>query len=161
MTDMVHNSLHLFAASVDLTNFPWWIAVGTALGLAVLIFFLFFFRTLQTASGSDMARASLGSVGIPLAMLGLSVLVWYSAAKWFPDFSFRGDFPWWISIPLAAVLAVLVFFMYFRESMKIDMTRRIIMATLRALTIASILVLCANRSGIIRPPAKNRVLSSC
>jgi hypothetical protein len=133
--------LQLFAVSVSLNDFPWFVAGGTAVALILLIFFLFFYRALKNAEDSPVALAVAVSVGVPVLLLMGSFLTWFAFARWFPAFSFRGDFPWWVAIPLASILTVLVFFMYFRESMKLDVTRRILLAGLRSLTIFSILVL--------------------
>jgi len=55
--------------------------------------------------------------------------------------SFRGNLSWWIAGPLIAFSVITVFIVYSREAMKLHPLQRIIMATLRGLALACIILL--------------------
>ncbi len=54
---------------------------------------------------------------------------------------FRGSFPWWLVMLVAAALGAGIYFLYRRESVKLGVVRRVLMAGLRTAALALLLLL--------------------
>ena len=85
------------------------------------------------------------------------------ALSWFDrlvgwDISFRGTLSWWIAGPLIGFSVLAVFAVYFRESMKLHPTQRILMATLRGLALACIILLLLKPVKISKEESRSRDL---
>jgi uncharacterized membrane protein len=57
------------------------------------------------------------------------------------DLAFRGTFSAWLAYPLMVLAIAAAFFIYFRESMKMDLFQRLVLGGLRALTLVAIIFL--------------------
>src|SRR5215471_8298285 len=57
------------------------------------------------------------------------------------DLAFRGTLSAWVAYPLMVLAIAAAFFMYFRESMKMDLFQRLVLGGLRALTLVAIIFL--------------------
>ena len=64
-----------------------------------------------------------------------------NGASWFPEIVFRGTFPLWLAIVLMVAIAGLAGAFYFTESMKIGLGRRLLLTSLRALVLCTIIFL--------------------
>src|SRR5690242_1938 len=67
---------------------------------------------------------------------------------------FRGKLSWWIAGPLIAFAVITVFIVYFREALKLHPLQRIVMATLRGLALACIILLLLKP--VLVKPAETR-----
>ncbi len=85
------------------------------------------------------------------------------ATSWFErlvgwDIHFRGTLSWWIAGPLIVFAIVTVFVVYFREAMKINAAQRIVMAVLRGLALACIILLLLKPVKVSKEETRNREL---